>query len=113
MTVIIDLTLPWDVAELRILRRIVLDDGTIRRSKPPINDVWDSYAAYVWRMIGFTISEQRKLQCMPIMCWYDLIVPDEETRSRVAKELDKIVDRILSTIPVSEWHGIRRWMGLI
>lgn len=111
--VFISLALPWSVAEFKILRRILTPEGYLRRSKPPINDTWDSYAAYVWRQVGFVISEQAKLQCMPVMCYYDIQAPTEEERKQIIDCLDQIVETIVGMIPPSEWDGILRWMGLI
>src|SRR5262245_6200343 len=109
----ISLALPWSSLEFKIIRRILRDDGEIRASKPPIKDRIDSYAAYVWRMVGFICSCDPKMHHLPVMCYYDLIVASEEERAMVVAELGKLVDKITSLIPPEEWYGARRWVGLL
>lgn len=100
--------------ERQIIRLILKSDGvTIRASKPRIRNRIDSYAAYVWRMVSFFCSPNPKLQCMPVMCWYDIIAPSDEERKVVARGLNELVDKITALIPVSEWHGVFKWKGLI
>lgn len=103
----------WTRIEVAILQRILIE-GQIRKSKPVIrpDDHYDGLAAYVWRNVLFQISERAKDQCMPVMCFYEL-PGDMETKSMLAKELDKMVDRVISFVPKEEWHGIRRWAWLV
>jgi hypothetical protein len=116
MPVVINILGGWSRTECAILSRIVKTGGILRDSKPPITDRISSWAAYVWREIQFCISENPKLQCMPIANYYDLIVASEEERRQVADALNQLVDEILEQVPHSEWHGIIRWgmaFGLI
>lgn len=66
-------------------------------------------AAYVWRMVAFYTSPDPRHQCAP--CTADFDVPGDwgdEKRARLA-ELDLVVNAVLATLPVEEWHGVRRW----
>jgi hypothetical protein len=94
------------------------DAGTLRRSKPAIkaNDPLTGLAAYVWRMVAFSVSPIRQHQCMPVTADFDL--PDAElpagehkfgARRELAKQWDVVVDKVIHCIPKSEWHGVRTW----
>ena len=116
--------------EAKIVARIVKSDGTLRASKPdvpPLTRVKDNTsifgytlrhltedgevageAAYVWRMVAFFTSPKQQHQCMPCTAEFDMGGEPAEQRAR-CKELDALVDRIVNSIPKSEWHGVRRW----
>lgn len=106
----IDLT-DW---QRQVLQACVGRDGRLRMSKPK-----EGNAAYVWRMIAFMVSRDRKHQCMP--CTADFDIPDEayqnypgehsfQRRSAYIKEvLDPLVDRIVNNVPKSQWAGVARW----
>lgn len=86
--------------------------GRLRASKPGKGN-----AAYVWRMVAFQISPISAHHCMPVCADFDIEVPDCLTdstdryhfRRNLANKLSNLVDRIVNTVPATEWHGIRRW----
>jgi hypothetical protein len=47
-------------------------DGEIRASKPK-----DGNAAYVWRMVAFSVSTISRHHCMPVTADFDVVVPEE------------------------------------
>lgn len=104
--------MPWTSLERNILSRVVKTGGILRESKPPITDRVSSYSAYVWRMLQFCVSDNAKLQCMPVMCYYDLLCGSESERAMISQELEKLVDRVLETIPMHEWLGLLRWASV-
>lgn len=89
-------------------------EGELRRSKPK-----DGTAAYVWRMVGFQISSDPRMQCMPVTADWGVEIPadfqpgeefDFRRRGAYCRErLDPVVNAIVDLVPKSEWHGIRRW----
>ncbi len=93
----------------------------MRASKPKVGKrtahLADRYgkAAYVWRMIGFTVARSGPLQCMPVCATFDLPAtgPDGRWSSSAAREmskdLDRLVDCFVNCLPKSEWHGVNRW----
>ena len=112
--------------EYSIARRIVgrqgKNKGRLRASKPPVNNELDPQsgkAAYVWRMVAFMTSPIPAHSCMPMTADWDLPVSSAyigdtidltgkytERRAMMA-ELDKLVDKIVATMPVSE--GALSW----
>ena len=113
-----------EVEEMRAIAELVFRGKTneMRASKPKVGkrtaDKADLYgkAAYVWRMIGFTVARSGPLQCMPVCADFDLPVRDPETgrwsskQARVmAKRLDHLVDAFLNCVPKSQWYGVTRW----
>jgi hypothetical protein len=117
--------------EIDLTRRIVnTRTGELRASKPtiakkvrvadPNSDYGYRYtyqtdeqrrqgeAAYIWRMVAFFVSKNPVHHCMPITADFDLDGSVRECHIR-AKELDKLVDIIVDTIPKASWHGVRRW----
>lgn len=116
----------WSVNEVRILRRLFKEDLTLRQSRPEIQyemvngqqvpERWSGIAAYVWRMIVFTISTRAQHQCLPVMAVdYLPIYPGmTDTMRRAIQDFaDQTADKICDLIPKSEWHGIARWSVLI
>jgi hypothetical protein len=113
--------------DLEIAKACIGRDGGLRSSKPK-----DGEAAYVWRMVAFSLSNNRKHWCMPVTAEFDLPeqywAPDakfrlehgieayetersnrhEARRARV-KELKAIEDAIINSVPRQEWYGVRRW----
>lgn len=104
--------------EKGILGQCVGRGGYLRASKPK-----DGCAAYVWRMLGFYLSGDRKLQCMP--CTADFGIAKErysdypgdydfKRRNAYIKDvLDPIVNKVIDATPKTEWHGIRRWANAL
>lgn len=64
--------------------------------------------AYIWRMVAFYISPISQHHCMPITCEWELPGNFDERRAE-AKELDAIVDKIVNSVPKTQWHGVARW----
>ena len=109
--------------EMEIARGIMVrgkDKGKVRASKPPLgDDNVNGEAAYVWRMVVFCISPKSVHQCMPVTADFDLprsywegegtSTEKRERRTARTKYLETIVDRIVATVPTSQWHGIARW----
>ena len=89
---------------------ITKKDGSIRVSKPPIDQekTETGERAYVWRMLVFYVSSYSRHQCMPVMAECYLNGRGQERRDR-AKELDVIVDAILDAVPAHERYGLKRW----
>jgi hypothetical protein len=109
----------FDATEYAVVRRILDREGYIRRSRPPIKmdgdtpEFFSGMAAYVWRMVVFTISKTPKHQCLPVMALDYLPGRSEDVRQFCQKAADALVDKIVKQIPVSQWHGIARWHGLL
>lgn len=98
--------------EQKILDVVVKKDGTIRASKPTLTkklnpSLWGE-AAYVWRMVVFQVSRNPVHQCMPVTADWDIHLTTDERR-KVTRVLDSLVDKIVNTVPVTQWHGILRW----
>lgn len=102
---------------LSVAREIAKRDGTLKTARPK-NASGD--AQYVWRMVVFTVSMHGPHQCMPCMADFyvdgtycpDLPLTGEnryDNRRAACKRLDGIVDQIIATVPVSQWHGACRW----
>jgi hypothetical protein len=49
---------------------------------------------------------------LPILADFDLPGDWQEARL-LAKELDVIADKIVNSIPKSQWVGVLRWKGLV
>ena len=66
------------------------------------------YTAYIWRMVAFSISPKSQHHCMP--CTADWSIPGaySDIKEEI-KALDELVDIVVKTVKVSEWHGIKRW----
>ena len=111
----------------RSIAEQILNKGKLRASKPK-----DGEAAYVWRMVAFTVSRNPVHQCMPITADWDLrnqyfngpkyfpgAYDDPEYRAASkavsdaararTKELDALADKLIATIPVTQWAGALRW----
>lgn len=110
-------------AERQIAERI-LNRGSLRASKPTIAyttetndrgikvrqpDEIGGKAAYLWRMVAFTLSPISKHHCMPCTADFDLPERNYDSRRALAKELDALADRIIASVPKSEHYGTQRW----
>ncbi len=117
----VDLTAAdYTAEELEILKLVVKRDGTIRASKPKLdrNKPLTGKAAFVWRMLVFSVSHNPQHQCMPIMCYYDLPCRvngkwDHKLEKSMSDELNVLVDKVLATIPKHEWAGVMRWASVL
>jgi heme exporter protein D len=120
----IDLTAVAMTAEERQIAERILNKGALRASKPAIAyttyvnerglklrqpDDIGGKAAYVWRMVAFTLSPVAKHHCMPCTADFDLPERDYQLRRQMAKQLDTLVDRIIASVPKSQQHGTMRW----
>lgn len=93
--------------------------GCLRAAKPKVTfnedcfgevepDAKEGKTAYVWRMVAFYASPLSQHHCMP--CTADWSLPGSyQERYALTKELDKLVEVVLSTIPKENLHGLRRW----
>lgn len=112
--------------EYSIARRIVArrgkNKGRLRASKPTVNNELDPQsgkAAYVWRMVAFMASPDPAHSCMPMTADWDLPVSNAyigdtvdltgkyAERRALMDEMDKLVDKIVATLPASE--GALSW----
>ena len=92
---------------------IVRSDGTLYASKPGKASV---EAQYIWRMVVYMVSPRPRHQCMPVTadwCLTSKYGSRYQERKAVIAELDAIADEIVDSIPVTQWHGIRRWSGIL
>lgn len=114
-------------AELEIVSKIVAsrgkNKGRLRASKPKVDfvekdgelvpsDLAAGKAAYVWRMVAHYTSPLRQHHCMPCTAEFSLPGSYYERRSLI-EELGRLVDIVCKTIPVEQWHGVRRWAGIL
>jgi hypothetical protein len=80
--------------------------GRLRASKP---SQCDERSMYIWRLVAFYVSPMRQHQCMPVTADFDLPGENYHERMMLAHKMDAIVDKVTDAIPMSEWHGIKRW----
>lgn len=128
--------LDMSITEYEIVQGIIVSRGKnknrIRTSRPEIksftveensrqfyeNDAKDGCIAYIWREIVFCVGTGQH-QCLPTTSQFYLpyFIWDKSTRfekrNLLMKELSAISDRILNTIPKSEWQGIKRWASVL
>jgi hypothetical protein len=82
-----------------------LNKGVLRATKPKTDD---GYAAYVWRNICFSVSQNPKHWCMPVCADMDMKEVYKDRRNK-CKELDILVNNIINLYPKNEWYGVTRW----
>lgn len=105
--------------ERSILDVIIKKNGEVRASKPKVVDDVSGKAAYVWRMVVFLVSSKRQHQCMPVCADFDLPAYDENGKwscskaREMSKKLKPVEDAIVSSIPKSQWYGVRRWKNAL
>lgn len=98
--------------EINIFKKIL---GRNNKLKSSFNDKKDGEAYYVWRNVAFAISTNRQHHCMPVLADYYINLKksdgklDHDAIRTKTKELDLLVDKIISTVPYSQRHGINRW----
>ena len=103
--------------EFNITKNFLKKDGSIRSTKPKINDKESitGKSAYVWRMVVFMVSPKLQHQCMPVTASFDLpaIADNGKWCSQIAREqeaeLKNVIDAVVDSIPKNEWHGVQRW----
>lgn len=92
---------------------IVRSDGTLYASKPGKASV---EAQYIWRMVVYMVSPRQRHQCMPVTAEWGLASKYGslyQDRKAVLAALDAIAAQIVDSIPVAQWHGVRRWSGVL
>lgn len=96
-------------------RAICLKSGQIRKSRPN-KDLLHGEAYYVWRNVVFFVGIDNAHHCMPVMADWDMRIDpltgakyDHDARRQRCRELDSIVDAIVSAVPKNQWAGVRRW----
>ena len=96
--------------DLNIAKHIIGRNGALRSSKPKHGE-----AAYVWRMVAFSISTNPQHHCMPMGADFDIDIKDANGRWDIkavrnrTKELDVLVNSIVNNVPKSQWNGVIRW----
>lgn len=68
---------------------------------------------YIWRMVAFHLSPRPKHHHVPIMAFTYLPGANRAERLHAADRLDKIVDKIVISVAVSQWAGLMAWEGLL
>lgn len=92
---------------------IVRSDGTLYASKP---GKASPEAQYIWRMVVYMVSPRTRHQCMPVTAEWGLAGKYGSRytdRKAVIAQLDAIADEIVDSIPVAQWHGVRRWSSIL
>lgn len=95
-------------AEIAIVKEIVGKDGRLRASKPAKGS---GIAKYVWRMVAFCASPNRKHSCMPVMAFCDLPGRYGTEEYKAAESLGNKIEKIVCSFGIekSEWHGVAVW----
>lgn len=97
------------------LKCLVVRKGTarLRATKPDhTKDAEHAIAAYAWRMAAFSVSPRSRHHCMPVCA--DFYLTHDVRRSSAAyayrREIgDRVEEAIVNAVPMSLWHGVRRW----
>lgn len=88
----------------------IVETFAMKHNLPHNEGKWVLY--FVWRNVAFYISPCREHQCLPFVAYFKY--SDELFRDReYVKFLEKVVDNITNLIPPQQWHGVRRWAGLL
>lgn len=78
------------------------------------NDAAKGMTAYIWRMVAFSVSPISQHKCMPCMAFCDLPgTASREERIALEKRMDALAEVVVRSVPVTEWHGVARWAGLL
>ncbi len=124
-----------DELEYSLIQRILGRENRLRSVKPEIDysivtiekrygeivhqkrirqpDYEGGCAAYLWRMVAFSVSPISQHKCFPATAHFDLPGESEDDRRILAKEMDKLADKIVNSVKVTEWHGVQRWDGIL
>ena len=114
---------PVNDEEKKLVDLIVIK-GKLRASKPKTPKMYQTTAghfvhydeegsikgeaAYVWRMIAFQVSPKSVHHCMPMTASFDMS-GEYSVRHKRTDELDVIVEKIVKSVPMENWHGVNRW----
>ena len=121
---------------LEVARRIIatqgINAGRLRASKPNMDEyivernrhgyparyrtmsLANAASAQVWRYVAFSASPNGQHHCMPVMATFDC--PIDMTTDRLAefsRWCQRVADIVLTTIPMEQQHGLKRWTRLI
>ena len=75
-------------------------------------------ARFLWRMVVFAIGPMRSHQCLPIGAFFYLGGPRKgrakvmayiAERHEQAERLMDLADKVIDSVPVDKWHGVRAW----
>jgi hypothetical protein len=89
-------------------------NGRLKSSKPKMSkkhsdEMLVGMAAYVWRMVVFSLSMKREHQCMPVTADFDIPIRNYTERRELTKKLDVLADAVINTVPPTQWYGVHRW----
>lgn len=119
-----------EVVRAAFTTRGVSAGGRLRSNKPfrKVRTKRDGCANYVWRMLCFDLVGSGKHACMPVCADFDLydavsvstVIVDRDKRRAIVRELqeemDALVKRIESNLPIEALKGVLRWgraLGMI
>lgn len=91
--------------ERKLVGEIVKPDGSLYASKPMKAS---GEGKYLWRMVAFGISPNRKHHCIPVTADFD-IDGDFDQRRKQAEALDELADRVEKSVPVQQRYGTMAW----
>lgn len=66
-------------------------------------------ANYVWRMLAFDYVGYHPHSCMPVTADWDIPIRDYEERRKYTKQLDDIIKRAESNLPLTMQRGTMVW----
>jgi len=102
-----------------IVVEALLPSYDLRKSKPPKAS---GRGQYVWRMLAYYLSTERRHQCFPIGCDYDLWdglrtelgrEPTREERKAATLECETIIDEMIAAnSPPLTSGAVRMYMAL-
>lgn len=123
--------------ERDIVKAIIGQQNRLRSSKPKLDSDINRLASYVWRIVAFQISPNSQHHCIPMTAEFDLpakywpsgfptysdfndpnrVLTEYEIgaeKARIARkekiaQLNILIDKIVNTVPKSEWKGVIRW----
>ena len=107
-----------------VVSKMILKNGSVRKSKPKGESTADHLAKYVWRMVAF-VCVPGPTACMPVTAEFDLYkyiegkhpqlkgvetVRYARTKDCPEKVLAKTIeDAVCYAIPKSQWTNLRSW----
>lgn len=93
------------------------EDGTVDQygRKNLVRDYVEGCAAYVWRNVTFYVSPDSKHHSMPTLdfCYIPTKAGYGTPEYKALEaDLNKLVDIIVDTVPVTQRHGVNRWRNV-